>query len=572
MTAPQACAHLARTHAFADGELTGADADDARDHLATCAACQAELAEVLQLDAAVAGVVAGVVAAPAPEVVSLAWYRRRRVQVAALGLAAAAAAVAIYVALPHPGTPDEPGAVAVALAPRRVVEARLAWHGAAAYRTYDVPRAGEPPHESIALMTLAELEKRGDDHGVGVLQLLNGERRQAATHLERAGDSVDVISDRAALALGDNQPEQALRFADAALGKDANHGAALWNRALALRDLGLSRTAAAAFREVARRGEPGWADEARQRAASLDAETDAVQHRFERLNQASVAFTRGEIELSVDDARTMPGFARGILYDAIRSAATPAQLAALAPLGEAIDAADRDTAMTDALARARAALHPALSKPYAEMVRSLAVELQITPAAGDEAPVPSGATRTQFLAALRAAHAGDLLIGALMKLSDDRRVVNRDELAEFAKLTVASPDPWMQLLGLQQQAEVALTQGDLTGAEALLLRAKQRCTEPGAPAFRCILIEALLGQLYAASRRLPDARAALAVAWQTARASGEWVMQDALLERLAGVASLGDDAAAAGLPLVRAYRDELVHRRGAANTIPHPNL
>lgn len=260
MTQAPDCAGLERTHALADGELTGDAADAARDHLATCAACQAELADVLQLDAAVA-------ARPPAPVISLAWYRRRKLQVAAAALAAAAA-VAVYVALPRSGAP----AVAVALAPRRAIEARLAWPGAAGYRAYDVPRAGEPPHESIALTALAELEHRGDVHGVGVLELLSGDRRQAAGYLERAGDSADVLADRAALALADGQPERALALADRALARQPGHGAALWNRALALRDLGRARDAAEAFRAVAKLGEPGWAEEASRRAAAADRE------------------------------------------------------------------------------------------------------------------------------------------------------------------------------------------------------------------------------------------------------------------------------------------------------------
>ena len=47
------CPELARLHRLVDGELTGADADAARAHLATCAICEAELAELVQLDAAV---------------------------------------------------------------------------------------------------------------------------------------------------------------------------------------------------------------------------------------------------------------------------------------------------------------------------------------------------------------------------------------------------------------------------------------------------------------------------------------------------------------------------------------
>ncbi|HET9619881.1 MAG TPA: zf-HC2 domain-containing protein, partial [Kofleriaceae bacterium] len=271
-----ACAHLERTYAFADGELAGDTAEAARDHLATCAVCQAELAELLQLDAAVAERAVAEAHRQAG-VTSLAWYRRRSAHLATAALAAAAAVVVIVALRSNRETGVGPGplgtgpAVTVALAPHRLIEARVAWPGAAAHRPYDPPRASEPPHEAIALMAIAQVDQRGDAHGVGVLELLNGERRQAATYLERAGgDRPELLADRAALALADHQPERALSLSDAALAVAPALGAAQWNRALALRDLGLSRTAAAAFRSVASLGEPGWADEATARAKSLD--------------------------------------------------------------------------------------------------------------------------------------------------------------------------------------------------------------------------------------------------------------------------------------------------------------
>ncbi|HEU4735040.1 MAG TPA: zf-HC2 domain-containing protein, partial [Kofleriaceae bacterium] len=561
MTTP--CAQLERTHALADGELTGPAADAARDHLATCAACQAEMAELLQLDALVAGR-RPALGSRGGGVISIAWYRRRSVQLATIAVAVAAAVV-VYVALPPRSAPLGGDAVAVVLAPKRSVEARLAWRGAAAYRAYDVPRAGEPPRESIALASIAALDQRGDAHGVGVLELLSGERRQAAAYLERAGDSPDVLSDRAALALGDGRPERALALADAALAGAPDHGPALWNRALALRDLGLARAAAAAFREVALRGEPGWADESRDRAGALEAQTVELERHFERINQASAAFAAGKIELTPEDARAEPGFARGVLYDAIRSAHTPERLDALAPLVAAVDEAEHDQAMARALARAKATLHPELSRQYAEIIRSLAVQQGIVAPAGDERPVPTAAARARLLAALRAAHADDLLIGVLLKTNPDPGAdhyyyVNAADLPELARLTAASPDPWMQLLGLQQQAQLAIKRDDLTAAEPILLTAKQRCAEPGAPAFRCITIGRLLGELYLKWQRLPEARAALASAWASARASGEWLLQNSLLPHLATLASLSDEAEATGLPLVRAYTDEIVRR------------
>jgi len=45
------CRQLGQLDALVDGELTQGAADEMRVHLAICAACQAELAELLQLDA-----------------------------------------------------------------------------------------------------------------------------------------------------------------------------------------------------------------------------------------------------------------------------------------------------------------------------------------------------------------------------------------------------------------------------------------------------------------------------------------------------------------------------------------
>jgi hypothetical protein len=214
------CPHLERTHALADGELAAADAEDARAHLATCAQCQAELADVMQLAALPQPVAAGRRVAP---VISLAWYRKRHVQVATVAVAAAAG-VALWIATgKHESQPVR--GVEVALAPTRQLEARVSWGKAADFRAYDVPRAGEAPHEAIPLATLAAVEQAGDVHGVAVLALLDGERKQAASYLERAGDAPDVMSDRAVLALADGQPERALAICDGVLAAHAGHTA-----------------------------------------------------------------------------------------------------------------------------------------------------------------------------------------------------------------------------------------------------------------------------------------------------------------------------------------------------------
>src|SRR5512141_2356795 len=54
-------------HAFADGELEPAEADAFREHLGTCERCQAELDDILQLQALSGRLAAEAKQAPAPE-------------------------------------------------------------------------------------------------------------------------------------------------------------------------------------------------------------------------------------------------------------------------------------------------------------------------------------------------------------------------------------------------------------------------------------------------------------------------------------------------------------------------
>ncbi len=547
------CSELERTHALADGELNASEAEAARAHLATCKDCQAELDDVMQLDALPMPRRANPGDAP---VVSLAWYRRKSVQIitGVVVLAAAGVAFAWW------KRPVQPQPAKLALASDRALEPRLAWRDASAYRPYDVPRGSrDAPHETIPLTVLGDLERSGDLHGVGVLAMLDGERKQAASYLDRAGDGPDVIDDRAALALVDGHADRALALCDDVLARQPDDAVAHWNRGLALRDLGLTSGAAAEFRAVATRNEPGWSDEARRRADVLDAEAGALAQRFARLNHASVALASGSLEMSVDDARAEPGYARGILYDAIRSAPSRERLAALEPLADAIDASDHDTALHDAIARASAALHPELAKRYGELIAALSVQSRLTQPTGHEVPLPTGAARTQLFESLRTAHTDDLLIGLLVKLSTDRATVDDGELAELVKLTAASPDPWMQLFGLQQQAQVALRRDDLISAESILLRGRERCIQ-GAPALRCIIIGKLLGQLYLQWERVPEARATLLDAFARARRAGESFLQTGLIQLLANLAVVDSDAQGTHLSLVRAYTDEFLRR------------
>lgn len=614
-----ACEQLPLVHELADGELPPSEAAALRAHLAGCAVCNGALAEVMQLDAMVSGIVGAVgqgaagggVVQLAPrvrqqqrptqpeqrqrrgEIVPLATRRRRQVLVGG-GVAAAAAAAVLLASGGWRSGPagrdvrnadDEAGALALAraLPAHRTAETRLAWAGAAGYRPYRIVRSSDNPGGAIPLRTLGALERRGDLHGVGALALLNGDHRQAETYLGRAVEpaagaagadettgvdgatgaakpassawyvadaaaSPGLLADRAALALAESDPARALELTEAALVAAPEHAAATWNRGLALRELGLVRAAAAAFAEVAAQREAGWADEAADRAAALGRDADERSSLTERVMAAGPSLASAPQALSLDDARRLPGLSRLYLYDALR-AASPAQLAALQPLAQAIDAA---LGVGDAAALARrsaaiAAAHPQLAATYAEIL------------AGRP---PVGAARQQYLAALRGAGAADLLIGALVRLSSSGRIVDAAELGELTRLTQASADPWMQLYGIEQRAQVALAAGQLPEAEALLLPARHRCLGGGAaaPAFRCLRLGVLLGDVYGRWQRVAEARAEMLRTWKLARAEREWLTEAQLLTELSNLAVVADDGGGK-LALARAYAGELVLRQ-----------
>jgi hypothetical protein len=165
--------------------------------------------------------------------------------------------------------PPAAGSLVIAVAETRSFEPRVSWPAADRHRWLLPARGGDRPHEAVPPATLAALRNGGDPRALAAAELLAGAPAEAARALARAGDGADVRSDRAAAALAAGQAAEALQLADAALTRQPGHAQASWNRALALRDLGLPLAAAAQLDSVAALGEPGWSDEARARAAVL---------------------------------------------------------------------------------------------------------------------------------------------------------------------------------------------------------------------------------------------------------------------------------------------------------------
>jgi cellulose synthase operon protein C len=273
------CADL---HPFLDGELDDARASAFRRHLGACPRCPPELEAAVLTDATAEAMLpqparhetmeirAPVAPAPAPD--EVAARRRRRLLGSSLAVALGAAAAAALVIFQLGRSPG--GEVAwMSEGSHRTIEARLGYAGAGGYRPLRRERGngagarGRQGREAA----LAELAARGDEHGLGVMFLIEGQHARALGHLEQAVPTPALLVDRAAVAIEQGDGDRALDLADRALAQQPRYPPALWNRALALELVGRTAEAALAFEELASLGEDGWSEEARQRALSLRA-------------------------------------------------------------------------------------------------------------------------------------------------------------------------------------------------------------------------------------------------------------------------------------------------------------
>jgi hypothetical protein len=255
-----------RLELYLDGELEPAEADEVQVHLPGCLPCQERLEGLVHLEAMAATAYAGAAPPAASPRRRPHWAIRPRVALATLALAPAAAVVAIL-SLPRPAPED--AELWLASGTARTLEARLSHGPADVHRPYVPMRGAQDVPRPVPLAPLARLEERGDLAGLTAAFLLNRERDLAASYLARRPASPERESDRAALALAAGAPEEALALASGALEARPRLPQALWNRALALRDLRLEPEAEAAFREIAGLGEAGWSEEAHQKAEAI---------------------------------------------------------------------------------------------------------------------------------------------------------------------------------------------------------------------------------------------------------------------------------------------------------------
>jgi len=572
MTEP--CDHL---HAYVDGELDDDETTAFEAHLVGCEVCNDELPRLLALmtalDAAaehaaaharpaalptgterltvlpggLADRAAPDARAPEPATPTRRVARRRPLWISA-GLIALAAGVLLAVFQRPPAAPAV-ASLAADLAPRRTIDARLSYAGADRYRELDVAR-GTRSHEDVSLTRMAALEAAKDWHGAGVAALLAGDDARASRWLAQAGSSPAVESDRAALDLLDGSPEavdRALEAADRAVAAAPSHGPALWNRALVLANLNLALSAARDFDRVVALGEPGWAEEARTRAAALRAGVAQRRVRWQRATAARQQLLRDGTPVP-PDLLAIPGYMTIAFYDAVRVAPSRAAVEALLPMAEALDRTYRSDRL-EAYARRVAASDFRVRKPLADTYRKLVLR----------EPMPPEAVAA-FLARLQRGGAEDLRLGALVRAG---KVAS--QLDDYRRLAEATRDPWFVINAEHELAKAEIARGETAAAERRLIAAIA-LAEREHVAYRAILASHELVALYRFNRNLLRAHREAQEAYRDTSSSGEAVLElDALIE----LAAINQDRYAH--VLARAYLAEILEWSKTGATIgPSP--
>jgi hypothetical protein len=371
-------------------------------------------------------------------------------------------------------------------APARRLEARLSHPSATRHHPLAPPDRAPPP---LPLAALAQLGDAGDPRALYSAYLLLADPGRAAAALAHAPTSgPERNSDEAALDLARGEPAEALRKSDAALAAAPALAPARWNRALALAHLGLGFAAADAFDTLAALGEPGWADEARQRATALRAEVDRRRRRTKAAFDEGQAMIDGKLP-APSTVATQPDSYRLNFYDAVRAAPSSDRVRALLPIAAALDAPSGATVLQD-YARRVAALdfrvRAPLAAEYAALLRK---------------PRSLGDKTDAFFDRLRAAHADDLLLGALIvtRLQDAH-------IDEYRRLALATHDPWFTAMAEQYQARAEQNRGELEAAERRLGRALIDCRRQHIE-YRCLRLLIELASHLIAQYRLNEAQA-----------------------------------------------------------------
>ncbi|MFP2958365.1 tetratricopeptide repeat protein [Myxococcus sp. 1LA] len=547
-----------RLSLFLDGELPPVDEENFRHHLARCDPCASGLHEAMQLellgfqamgaphalaheeDAPETWLTPEAPTAPDAAVVpAVAVGRARRWWWAPGAVGALAAAIVLVLVFKSAGR-DAPREVWLAKTSARLIEARVAYASADGHRPYVPLRAGNGagpagPSSTPTLRALADLEDRGDLHGIAAAYLVRKDLRQASDFLHRMAPSPDRDSDLAIIALEQGHPEEALALLDGVLRQAPEHAQAQWNRALVLREMGLTLLAAEAFDAVVKRGEPGWSEEARIRATALRHQTQARGRAWKGARAAvRDLMVDPQARLPLEEAKRFPGIVRLAFYDAVRAAPSREGALRLLPLADVLDGVQGGAVLRDYVLRVAErdfGRRGPLAADYAKLIRG---ELA--------SPEP-------FLETLRRSGEDDLYLGGLINQMAASR-----HLEDFTRLASAANDPWVSLLAERELAGAEERAGAWWKAEARLRAAVGACQGRGL-SYRCATLKKRLSDLYLALNRPAEAFEQAWSGWLASRELEEWELEQQFLQELAHIARYRLDVTSA-----RAYLRESLAR------------
>lgn len=520
--------------AFVDGELAPSEAQAFRLHLADCAHCQTEVETLLQLQFLEQRHSApGSARGPARPLATVSWIRRHsQPLLLAACFAALLLGLGVLRLLPSAGTDSTTSA-----SPYRVLEARLSAPGTKGHKPLRPAMAGaQEPGQRTSQEVPTPTPPDGKDPVVGYLE--QGDRYGAERALEilrQAPRTPDTESHRAAALLQLGKPEEALQHADVALSQVPHHVEALWNRGLALRKLGLPLAAARVFTQVASIKEPGWADEATQKAGDLQRDVFEHRDRWKAVMQAGSALREHAAPPLPEDFGETP-VARLFFYDAVRTAPTREAVLTLLPIARQLD--ERTGAQVlEAYVQRVAASDFKQRAPLARGYATLALGRLSAPES------------ERLMEQLLSSREEDLILGALLHTNT---VASHLEL--FTAKAVAMKDPWFQLVAAQERAAVDKRAGRFERAVRTLREVLPLCEGRGLE-YRCLSIQRDLSSLFIKRIEFQQARQYAEKAWREARANNEWYLEQDLLWNLSQIARLIKDTS-----LSRAYLEEYLER------------
>jgi len=525
---------------FSDGALSPEESAEFREHLGTCEDCRRELMDLAQLHVLQTRL-------KNSNVISITRHPRWKWSVPAISAALAALlAVTIWTGFQR-YVPDD------VYYPYKTVRANggmSSYQNASLYLPLEEKSLGGESVATPSADILARFDRKNDQRGAAAYLLAFGgtsRSEEALKRLEQLPSTPEVLSERAyAYLVHDNREqrdlEEALRLADAALAARPGFTPALWNRAVALRELGLTLAAARAFDAVAQQGKPGWSAEAMAQAQTIRDEGKRSRQNWSDATEAGYTLAETGVlpgGLAFLDAPVT----RYMFYEAVKGGSTtPEKARAFLPDAKRLDALAGDTTLTryvEAVAKRPFGRRGPLAEEYRRMV--------------------AGAKDVNLEHLLRGtldAGEPDMVLGVLGWLARAKSPSAELSSAELKRLVAATGgDPWHQAWARKLLAGALQREGEGEASRLVLEQAVKDCDQATHMEFRCLDLRVDLTYAYERTLRLADGVKVALDGWKRAVEVNEWNRQQQFILHLANMTRIREDA-----PLAQAYYEEALER------------